>query len=317
MRPLGDVASHVLAESQRAAESRAARVREALGNQDMHEHLAREHGDAFAALVPRETSLGQYLGGTSDYIVDAAKERLRFCARCDGAPARCAGRTDQLLEIGLRPAWTDAGLAADPCDVYAKHTTRERLRIAGVPKAMLDCGFDTFEPVSELQRRALSASLGYVESFGTTDPKRSGLLLIGEGFGIGKTHLAISVLRTLVERGASRRPYMLYVPEFLDAIRRSFDEPTNSPNRSLIRKATRADLLVLDDLGAERTTEWVQEQLLIILNARWSSGFATVVTTNARAKEIRQTLGERAYSRLWGCMGRRIMLQGEDRRKNG
>lgn len=316
MRLLGDVAKTVLAESRAAAQDRATRLREQMGDEPLHEYLTRVHGHGFAAILPAALTLDEYLGGSSDYSEMAASERLKLCLGCDGAPARCAGRSDQLLEVGQKPTW-DRGHATQPCPLYAHHVLRWKLQRCGVPKSMLDCSLDTFQATNALQKRTLAECRSYVADFRFAPPQENGLLIVGSGFGIGKTHLAIGVMRALVESGLSRRPMFLFVPAFLEAIRRSYDEPEATPNRTLLDRAKRADLLVLDDLGAERTTEWVQEQLTIILNARWSDGLATVVTTNAGFNEIKEAIGGRAYSRLWGCMGRRVLLQGKDRRRNG
>jgi DNA replication protein DnaC len=179
---------------------------------------------------------------------------------------------------------------------------------------MLGRRLSNFEPHNDLQRNALQVCERYVETFGQNDPQKSGLLIAGDGFGIGKTHLAIGVLHALVESRKSRRPMFVFLPAFLEAIRRSYDEKMGSPNRRLMQKAQVADVLVLDDLGAERTTEWVQEQLTIIANARWAGGLATIATTNARTKDIRAAIGQRAFSRLRGTMPVATALQGKDRR---
>ncbi len=312
MRSFVDVAEHVLALSKASVAERESRVRAEVGDGDVWQYLAR-HYPVASDIMPKDLTLDAFLFGSSDDSMNAAAERLRLCASCNGKPARCASRTDQLLEVGLRPVWSD-GIDTERCKLFTLHTLRSKLAWCGVPKGMLDCSLDSFDVSNELQRRAIGACRRYLDSYGT-DPQRNGLTIAGEGFGIGKTHLAIAVLRELFVRGISRRPYMIYVPAFMDAIRRSYDEPKESPNRLLMDKAVRADVLVLDDLGAERTTDWVQEQLLIIFNARWSSGYATIVTTNALPKEIKEAIGERAYSRLWGCMGHKVLMQGEDRRR--
>jgi len=70
---------------------------------------------------------------------------------------------------------------------------------------------------------------------------------------------------------------------------------------------------VLDDLGAQRTTDWVREQMNLISNARWSNGRPTIMTTNTGPDEITATLGPRAASRLLGgALG--IEVDGDDRR---
>jgi DNA replication protein DnaC len=83
--------------------------------------------------------------------------------------------------------------------------------------------------------------------------------------------------------------------------------------RALMQDACETEFLVLDDLGAERTTEWVREQLGIIMNERWANRRATIVTTNQKLDYFADTLGHRAVSRL-EAMVNMVEVDGRDRR---
>jgi DNA replication protein DnaC len=315
VRHLGEVSRALLCESERISAARAARIAtEVMPGEQLASYVARSHGEAFASLLPAGLPLPEFLSGSSDDAVMAATERMRLCVVCRGAPARCAGRDDQLLRPGLRPVWQGGGLEAESCRLYAEHRIRWKLERCGVPVAMLDASLESYEPTSKLQRGSLALCRRYVEEFAALERHRRGLQIYGPATGIGKTHLAVGVLRALVTDSIVERPLFVFVPEFLDRIRQSFDDKTGKTGR-MMERVRQADLLVLDDLGAERTSEWVQEQLTIILNARWSHGLSTIITTNASLEELRASLGDRAQSRLKGSLAERVIVDGEDRRQ--
>jgi hypothetical protein len=127
-------------------------------------------------------------------------------------------------------------------------------------------------------------------------------VLIWGAFGIGKTSLAISLLRALVlEQG--RIGMFLVVAELLHELRQAMDTPDQSPDR-LLSNLQRLDVLVLDDLGAERTkrddkggpalvSEWAEEQLYVLLDYRKNHQLRTLVTSNLDPKQLVEHLGKR------------------------
>lgn len=123
--------------------------------------------------------------------------------------------------------------------------------------------------------------------------------------GTGKTYAALAVVRPLVELG--RTLAFWPVVRLLDALRPSHETLDVYP------EAVSADLLVLDDLAAERATEWTAERLYSIVNDRWLDERPTIVTTNLAPPELVAAVGERLSSRLLG--GATIArLSGHDRR---
>jgi len=125
--------------------------------------------------------------------------------------------------------------------------------------------------------------------------KGRGLWLTG-GYGTGKTALAMIVSRAAIDAGRSVAIYSC--PRLLNVIRESID--TGGVIEFLDRLAN-ADLLHIDDLGAEHRTDWVLEQLYTILNARYQDERAVIVTSNLDPLELGEQLGERIVSRLEGA----------------
>lgn len=144
----------------------------------------------------------------------------------------------------------------------------------------------------------------------------SGLFLAG-GVGRGKTHLAAAIMRDCLPRlrkTVSGRPSATWVsvPDLLLEIRDSFNSPYgNVSERTVIERYASPHLLVLDDFGAEKSTEWAGEKIYTIISRRVNECRPTIVTSNLSLKEIHAT-DPRLASRLGGMT--KFEFEGEDRR---
>lgn len=141
-----------------------------------------------------------------------------------------------------------------------------------------------------------------------------GAYLWGEP-GRGKTYAAAHAVRVAVERGGagSASAKLLSAKQLLDSIRDGF----NGGDRDALRRAERVPLLALDDLGAERPTDWAIETLTGLIDARTAEGLPTIVTSNYSLGKLRELWGgmpgARIASRLGGAC-ERIEVTGPDRR---
>jgi DNA replication protein DnaC len=136
------------------------------------------------------------------------------------------------------------------------------------------------------------------------DPAGRNLVLMGP-VGTGKTHAAVAAVRYPHHRGL--RVAFHPVVELLDLLR------PGGPEGAWDQLAT-VDLLVLDDLGTERATDWTGERLGALVNRRWLEERPIVATTNLQPKELEDSVGQRTYSRLvGGAVG--LTLGGTDRRR--
>src|ERR687889_170434 len=151
----------------------------------------------------------------------------------------------------------------------------------------------------------------YLESWEENREAGNGLYFCG-GVGTGKTHLAVAVMNELIRK--KRVPSLFVtVPELLDNLR----EVYNKPGRNLdewMDAVQNADLLILDDLGSERVTDWVRERIFVIVNHRYRESLPTIFTSNTGPKDLAQQLGERTASRII-AMCDWIALEGEDYRE--
>jgi len=152
--------------------------------------------------------------------------------------------------------------------------------------------------VIDMQRRfptQVREVRAFVNEIGPNLDRGRGLWLTG-GFGTGKTALAMIVSKAAIDSGRSVAIYSC--PRLLGVIRESIER---GGVLDFLDRLTEADLLHIDDLGAEHRTEWVLEQLYSIINARYQDERSTLVTSNLGRDELAEQLGERIVSRLEGC----------------
>jgi DNA replication protein DnaC len=186
---------------------------------------------------------------------------------------------------------------------------RER---TGLSKRMKGYTLGNFRPtVSNAAGRARVKVDGYLDDWEENREAGRGLYFCG-GVGTGKTHLAVAVMNELIRK--KRIPSLFVtVPELLDNLRETY----NKPGRNLdewMDAVQNAEFLVLDDLGSERTTEWVRERIFVIVNHRYREALPTIFTSNIGPKDLAEQLGERTASRII-AMCDWIALEGDDYRE--
>ena len=164
------------------------------------------------------------------------------------------------------------------------------------------------------------------------DPRDgAGLLIIGQ-IGTGKTHLAVGIIKELIlNKGV---PCLFYdYRELLKEIQNSYNATVQTTELDVLRPVFETDVLVLDELGAVKPTEWVWDTVSLILNTRYNNNRTTIITTNfedqpaagangsvsaaraaTRAETLGDRIGERMRSRLHE-MCRVIKMEGEDFRQ--
>jgi DNA replication protein DnaC len=146
----------------------------------------------------------------------------------------------------------------------------------GIGRRFLEVSFER-QPIVSLDPVVLRQVRGFVRSLEDNLDAGRGLWFDGP-VGTGKTSLAILVAKTAKQAG---RSYAVYpVPRLLAEIKRTFDRDASDSYLGFFHRLCSVDLLVLDDLGAEKQTEWVLEQLYSIVNERWQDRRSIVVTTN-------------------------------------
>lgn len=209
---------------------------------------------------------------------------------------------------------------ARECECRAQRLKRGKNRgVASViPPRFRGVSFDR-PPVSDMARDpqgrgAVGAIREYLVNLDANLAQGNGIWLYGDP-GTGKTTLAMLVSKSALEAGHSVAIYSL--PKLLARIRRTYDaEPGGDSYLSFFERLTSVDLLHIDDLGAEKRSDWVLEQLYALVNERYESQRSILVTTNLDESELKEQIGQRTVSRLvemcGGCM---VPMHGEDRRE--
>ncbi len=202
---------------------------------------------------------------------------------------------------------------ARPCPCRQTRARRARARGvgSGVPKRFLrEASFDR-NPVRELDPLVLEDIRRFTRRIEDNVGAGRGRWFYGD-VGTGKTLLAMLVSKAAIAAGLSVAIYS--VPVLLAEIKETYEESSEGSYMGLFRRLCEVDLLHLDDLGAERRTEWVLEQLYSIVNERWQEERSIVVTTNLDLDDLREQVGWRTVSRLMEICGDPIPVMGPDRR---
>lgn len=245
-------------------------------------------------LLPVDLRVREFLECTiDDHVVDATA-RLELCSQCPERGGLC--RDEDQRQRGKKPFWDtnpkDTGFAWQPCERWRVYSIDRRMINQGFPSKLLSKTFDNYETETKELAEALSEVRGWCTNFKYFQTIGTGLLLAGTP-GIGKTHLAVAACRSLVERRLVRDPVFWEYSHLMKVLRDHDDH-----SKEAVRQAMYCELLVLDDLNTERTTDWVREQLGMIINHRWSNDLLCIVTSNDNLGIYEKALGSRIVSRI-------------------
>ena len=183
----------------------------------------------------------------------------------------------------------DGGVgSARRCDCRQRDAGPRLLEAAGIPPLYRRCTLEGFKtqastPAEQDQLvRAVSICRSYVDEFLLEDGsfRGTGLLFVGTP-GVGKTHLAAAVLSELIRRYRVRGRFVDFTA-LVHRIQSTFDPTSNDSKHEVLNPITHSEVLVLDELGAQKPTEWVQNTLYLILNTRYTLRLPTLFTTNYR-----------------------------------
>jgi DNA replication protein DnaC len=202
---------------------------------------------------------------------------------------------------------------ARPCECREQRLRKGRNRgVASViPPRYRGVSFDR-PPVTEIEPMVVRVVRSWVEDLEANVEAGRGLWLMGDT-GTGKTTLAMLVSKAALQDNRSVAIYSL--PKLLARIRRTYDsEPGGDSYLSFFERLTSVDLLHIDDLGAEKRSDWVLEQLYALVNERYEAQRSMVVTTNLDQQQLEEQIGPRTVSRLIEICGDPLPLFGPDQR---
>ncbi len=167
------------------------------------------------------------------------------------------------------------------CECWREQGGHRRLADANIPKRYQHCTLANFAAYNPSLDRALEQARRVPDRFPSANNLREqgrGLLLEGPP-GVGKTHLGVAVLKQVMDSSGARG--LFYdTRDLLRVIRSTYDPSIRTTELEILRPVMTADLLVLDDLGAEKTSEWVEETMNLIVNTRYNERRLTIFTSN-------------------------------------
>ena len=187
----------------------------------------------------------------------------------------------QCDDTGWRPVEEHGIRRVVRCDCWRQQVGQHRLADANIPKRYVHCTLANFTVYNESLERALECARRVPERFAearTREQQGRGIFLEGPP-GVGKTHLAVAVLKQVIVTFGARG--LFYdTRDLLRVIRSTYDPSIRTTELEVLRPVMTADLLVLDDLGAEKTSEWVEETMNLIVNTRYNERRLTIFTSN-------------------------------------
>jgi DNA replication protein DnaC len=233
--------------------------------------------------------------------------------------SECQGTGWILVESG-------PGTTARRCKCFSERKNQILFEQANIPRRYRDCSFKNFEIHNDSHKDAMKIVKKFIKNYPVQDV---GLLFLGP-CGVGKTHLAVATMNELIQK--KRVPcYFCDFRELIRSIQSTYSHDSELTEVDVLSPIFHKDVLVLDELGAKRTTAWVEETVFYIINNRYNNKKLTIFTSNypdteeeeednreAYFKKGKETLvdriGIRLRSRLYE-MCKIVQIDGDDYRK--
>lgn len=210
------------------------------------------------------------------------------------------------------------GKGARRCRCRAINARAKLQEEARIPRRFEHCSFSNYNPAqgNDSQLLAFNYAHRLVSEYPAVD---RGLLFAGP-VGVGKTHLAAAIMRELIKRKGV--PCIFY--EFgalLKEIQDSYNHVSQTSESRVLSPVLQAEVLVLDELGASKPTDWVRDMMMQIINARYNERRLTIFTTNyaderhhIAEETLEDRIGVRLRSRLFE-MCKTVLVEGADYRR--
>jgi len=224
------------------------------------------------------------------------------------SPAPAAANCPRCNGSGWIPVEGDP-LRVEPCGCQGDLRRRQRITAANIPPRYFPhCRLMDFH---DRKHPALGTAKRRVQEFADSwmpgVNSGRGMLLVGP-FGSGKTHLAVAALLEIIDNGKPGRLLFSNFQDLIQEIQASFDSDDAPSKSEIMRPLLDVDLLVLDELGSQKPSMFVQDILYYLINSRYNAQRTTIFTTNF-SDDLEDRIGPRLRSRLYE-MAEEIKLAG-------
>ena len=248
-----------------------------------------------------QNTIGEKSSGPRMEAPRSIKTAADVCPLCEGTGWKTVGTGSSARSANARisnDGISNDGISNDRrvtrCDCRLRARGESLLSAARIPRRYEHCELSNFEfdgPYRSLAP-ARMAACKFVEEYPID---KTGLLVIGT-IGVGKTHLAVGMIKELIlGKGISCLFYDYR--ELLKQIQNSYNDSVKTTELDVLRPVFETEVLVLDELGAVRPTEWVWDTVSLILNTRYNDNRTTIITTNYPNLAERDRLGSHVSSR--------------------
>ena len=220
--------------------------------------------------------------------IDAALKTRKMCGNCSGLE-KC-----QINPRGWQAYYDEeaSSMYGYPCFRFKRcqywHIAQQQQKETVKPRYH-ERTFENFEVTAD-NRQAYEACKKYAENFHRMT--HDGLLLLGPP-GTGKTHLAVSIHRAVLAKGIAS--VFVNMPNLVNEMLQGFKAGEVS---ATYQAALEKCLVIMDDLGAERLRDWVQEAIYRLINERYEKKLPLIVTTNCGIEELERRISGPAVDRL-------------------
>ncbi len=228
--------------------------------------------------------------------------------------------TDSLMSFGNQARW----VGCEKCGIEQTKKREaekriaeiERFRVmrtenAAIPPRFADKTLDNYEASDGLQSDVLEFCRKYAAEFSEFAKAGTGIMFLGL-VGTGKTHLAVGILREIINAGRNGR--YITVSRIMRDIKDTFAKHSDKTEGEVLEYLINRDLLVIDEIGVQRANEFGANALFEVINGRYEAIRPTILIANLTLKEMRESVGDRVFDRMRENGGRAFVMDWKSNR---